>query len=106
MPVQRCKRYIFNRISLNLSTRMFCQILGGKRSFVAPPATYDLNSTYPLFTLYTDTTRIQRKSRKETKRGKEKEKTRKIRMAGVCVCLCVFVQLSVVSWPRWMARVT
>ena len=29
MPVQRCKRYVFNRVSLNLLTRMFYQLLGG-----------------------------------------------------------------------------
>lgn len=96
MTVQRCKRYVFNRVSLNLLTRTFCQILEGERSFVAPRTTYDLNSTYPLFTLYIDTTRIQRNGRKETNREKKKKKHVKYgwpvrARVFVCVRVCVYV---------------
>lgn len=104
MPVQRCKRYVFNRVSLNLLTRTFCQILEGKRSFVAPPTTYDLNSTYPVFALYTDTTRIRRKSRKEGNK-KRKRKRKKHVKYGWPVCVCVF--LCSCQWYRdpgeWLA---
>lgn len=72
MPVQRCKRYVFNRVSLNLLTRMFCQLLGGGGGNVLS-SLLELR-TIRILVLYTGTARIQRNSRKETKRGKEKEK--------------------------------
>lgn len=73
MPVQRCKRYVFNRVSLNLLTRMFYQLLGGGGGGNVLSSLLELR-TIRILVLYTGTARIQRNSRKETKRGKEKEK--------------------------------